>query len=102
MPLTRPAMLVAITTPETPDDPVEHRIEITPGDQFRAEFEGSKYGLQPKDHPVQVTALWAWCALVRLGLYAGGYQDFAQRDLYAFEHVKGEGTPVDPTTEPSG
>lgn len=99
--LKRHVVFVALTTP---DDPtlVEHRLEITPGDQFRAELEAAKHGLEVKRSPIQVTAgVWSWCALVRLGLYSEGYQKYVNRDLYAFE-LEREAIDVPPTQEPSG
>lgn len=80
-------------------DPVDHRIEITPGDQLRAEYEAKKNMLGPmSDAPMNHTTVWWWCALTRLGLYSDDYQTFRNRDLYA---MGGEVDP-DPTPDPTG
>jgi hypothetical protein len=68
--------------------PVEHRVEITAGDQLRAEFEAKKAGLGPMgDAPLNHTAVWIWCALTREELYGEPFQQFRSTDLYAFENV---------------
>lgn len=70
------------------DQPVEHCVEITPGDQLRTEFEAKKHGLgRMSDAPLNHTVVWIWCALVRDGHYAEDFQTFRNRDLYAFAGV---------------
>lgn len=96
--LTRPKYLVALG-----DGAETLEVDIAPGDQFRAELEAGKWGL-PKigDAPQLHTALWCYCALLRLKLYAGDWPTFKNTDLYAWEPVRDEDgeqveTPVDPT-----
>lgn len=101
--LTRPKYLVALT--EAPDVTIE--VEVTPGDRFRAELEAGKWRLPGlEDAPQLNVALWVYCALTRLKLYAGDWPTFKNTDLYHWEGVADANgdqleTPVDPTEEGS-
>lgn len=101
MPLTNPVYRVAVRTPD--GAPTEHTVEITNGDRLRGELEAGRAGLPPmKDAPLNHTAVWVWCALVRLGLYAGKCAPFRNDDLLNMEPVEdADGKPaavvVDPT-----
>lgn len=91
------------------DDPegsgveVHHLVEVRAQDQLRGELEAGKQRLpNAQDAPINNVSVWVWCAMVRLGLYVGPYQEFRNRDLVDFQGVKKEdgepaGDAVDPT-----
>lgn len=97
--LTRPKYTVVLQTEQGLD---ERTVEVSPGDQFRAELEAARNGLPAiQAAPLSHTGVWIWCALVREGTYSGDYQQFRNADLYAFEPADDDGeapAPVDPTT----
>lgn len=97
MAIKRPTYDIAVLT-NGEGEPVEHHVEITPGDQLRAEFEANKNMLGPmRDAPMNHTTVWMWCALTRLGLYAEPYQTFRNRDLYAMQGNDDDDVTPDPT-----
>lgn len=114
MPLTRQRYRVYLNpTAEDPADAaaghVEHEVEITHGDHLRGELEAAKQGLPSvKDAPMNHTTVWIWCAMVRLGLYAGPFLPFKLQDLAGIEPVRDEDTgdpavvDVDPTHAAAG
>lgn len=95
MPLSNPRFAVSV---RTDDGPVEHTVEVTNGDRLRAELEANRAGLPPlREAPLNHTAVWLWCALVRLGLYNGKCAAFRADDLLDMEPLEEE-APVDPTS----
>lgn len=100
--LTRPRYLIALNHDGTVS---EHEIEVTPGDQFRAELEAGKHGIPALSvAPMQGTGVWVWAAAVRLGLTTADWRTFRDDTLHAFEAVRDINgdpaqVPVDPTTE---
>lgn len=69
-------------------------------DRLRAESMAPALGLKAKDMQEQMLkwqGLWAWCAMVRLGLYKGKFQVF-ENELAAFDpdiDTDGAGNPID-------
>lgn len=102
MPITRSRYLVALNATET-TEAAEHEVTVTHGDRMRAELEARKHGLPRLDEaPLNHTALWVWCGMVRAGQYAGDFRDFKLRDLDDLEPIRDaegepEVEPVDPT-----
>lgn len=102
-PLRRKAYVVAL---DVAGEIVEHEIEVAPADMLRAETTAQKHGLpaDPKTAPMSYHVLWLYLALVRLGLYEAGWQQFSQTDLYEWDQVnddvdgEAQEPPVDPTT----
>lgn len=80
----------------------EHRVEVGPGDVFRAELEALKNGLPANKEAAMFGHLMVqlWCACVRAGVYGDAFQAFITRDLHDFDGPHEE-APVDPTGEPS-
>ena len=99
--LTRSRYRVALAAEAC--DPLQHEVEVSPVDQFKAEPFAAKFGLPSiKVAPMQHQAVWVWCAMVRQGLYAGPFHEFRDRDLYAFELVVDEaGDPVGDEVPPT-
>lgn len=106
MPLVRPRYRVAVATPDPGPGYVEHEVEVTYGDQLRAEFEAGKQGLPSmKEVPQNHVTVWIWCALTRLGLYAGDCRTFRLTDVLDVQPLdeNDEVPVVDPTRPaPSG
>lgn len=108
MKLTRPSYEVwiqPVTDLETPD----HVVQVTTGDQMRAELEARRLQLPPsQEAPMNATALWIWAAMAREGLTQVKAGPFLASELGEFQPVKDAGgepvlEAVDPTTaEPSG
>lgn len=81
----------------------EHRgVVLTHGDELRAELEGHKRGI-PLNLSLHLTSLMLWAGCVRLGHYAGKYDEWKNGGLVTYRRAE-EPTPVDPThgAEPSG
>jgi hypothetical protein len=76
----------------------EHRgIVITHGDELRAELEGSKRSI-PLNLSLHLTSLMLWAGCVRLGIYAGKYDEWKNGGLVAYARAEAA-VPVDPTHE---
>lgn len=98
--LTRPSYQVwlnPVTDLETPD----FTVAITTGDQMRAELESRRIGLPgPAEAPLNSTAVWIWCAMVREGHTQAKCQAFLATELGEWQPAPP--TEVDPTpAEPS-
>lgn len=94
--LTRPVYEVWLNPVDVNADPL--LVEVTSGDQMRAELEANKLGLPPlRDAPLNATGVWIWAAMARLGLTEAKSAQFLATEL-------GEWRPqVDPQTgEPAG
>lgn len=104
MALTRDRYTVALLHDGT-GDPYEVEVEVSPGDEFRSELEARKHGIPDlRTAPLNNTIVAIWCALVRVHGYSEKFPTFRDRDLYAWEPVKGADgepvrEPVDPTRE---
>jgi hypothetical protein len=88
------------TDPDTAtDDQLEyHHIVVHHADQLRAELEASKQRLDPRKHPMHLSSLWLWAALVRTGRFDAGYPEF-KRALIAYDPDQDRDAPhTDPDT----
>lgn len=96
--LQRGRWLVALT--DDPDNTIE--VEVTPADHFRAELEAGKWRIPGvTEAPETTTALWAFCAMRRLGLFTGEWPEFVAQ-LYAWEPVRdAAGEPVAVDVDPT-
>lgn len=54
-------------TDADPDELTATRVTITAGDQLRAELEGKRHSLDAQTHPMHLSVLWIWAAMVRMG-----------------------------------
>lgn len=82
---------------DQPEEPIA--VPVILGDQLRAELEGRKMGVDLK-MGIHTTALWAWAAMTRLGLYEGKFREFGEACLTAQNADEDEPAPdVDPTQQ---
>lgn len=96
MALKRKTLRVYLTPPTPEAEPLEHVVTITLADQLRGEFEAKKQGI-PLDAPINLTTVFAWCAMTRLGLYTGQYQEFINGGCLDYHNEDTETDAVDPT-----
>ena len=96
--MKRPTYTVWCTDPTSEDgsDEVSHVVEIEWADQLRGEFEAGKYNVDT-DAPMNLTNVWIWCAMTRLGLTTSRYPEWKAREIVGLEKVKDPetGTPVE-------
>lgn len=93
--MKRTSFVVAMSGTED-NPPTEHRVTLMLADQLRGELEGKKLGID-LSLPVHTSALWVWSAMVRLGHYAGTFQEFKGACI-DYEKVDGEQADVPPTS----
>jgi hypothetical protein len=80
------------------DELAHHHVVVHHADQLRAELEAAKLKLDARKHPMHVSSLWLWAALVRTGRYDRPYAEF-KRDLVAYDPDKEREAPhTDPDT----
>ena len=99
MSLDRPRYRVFYKQPTDDEtaEPREAEVTITYADQLRGELEAGKQslpqitGATAQNH----TTVWVWCALTRLGLYAGDCRAFRLSDCLDVQGLEAEA--VDPT-----
>lgn len=87
-----------------PEDPATFvvSVEVTTGDQLRAELEAGQLGLPLEftKAPTHHTALWLWAALSRMGYTDQKFKDFQGRMLMvARVDDDDDGPGVDPTVQ---
>lgn len=97
--MRRPSYTVHLTTQP---DPIP--VTVLHTDQLVAEMTAPRLGLpvMPDEAPLHMTTLYVWCALRRMGLNPGEWQEFKTQTLIGFEAVRDpdtgeEGTALDPT-----
>lgn len=77
----------------------EHEVTITWGDQCRGELEQPRQGIT-NTMGANLSTLWAWCALVRMGVYSAKFKQFQLDECTGIDDHTEDGTEapeLDPT-----
>lgn len=69
-----------------------HHVVVNHADQLRAELEANRHKLDARKHPMHVSSLWLWAAMVRTGDYDASYPEF-KRALVAYDPDKDRPAP---------
>lgn len=75
---------------------VTYTVQLRLGDQTRAELEAKRMGMKATDMPINLQALFAWSAMVRLGHYDKSAKAFLE-DCVDVADSSGSEEDVDPT-----
>jgi hypothetical protein len=99
--LTRPTYEVWLNPVDEEADPLI--VQVTSGDQMRAELECKRLGLPPlSEAPLNATAVWIWSAMVRDGLTEAKAPQFLAQELGEWRPLRdASGDAVNPEVDPT-